>query len=66
MIFRLDAAFRAECERYALRFCCEDCVYFDPRGEGSCAHGFPTERHRAQLEKEDGAELHFCKEFGLR
>jgi hypothetical protein len=65
LIFRLDAALREECERFAFRFCCDDCVHFDPKGEGRCAHGFPIGRHRAQLQQEDGAEVHFCKEFSL-
>jgi hypothetical protein len=65
LIFRLDAAMRAECERHSLRFCCEDCAFFDPRDDGSCAHGLPVVRYRAQLDRDDGAELYFCKEFNL-
>ncbi len=69
---RIDARFRAEAKRYALRFACEDCVYFT--AEEDCAHGYPPAPRRGDLASEDdpsgerwgGArELTFCKEFEL-
>lgn len=40
-----DARFDEDAERFALRFCCEDCGFFDARGE-RCRHGWPTALHR--------------------
>ena len=60
----LHPGFREERERFAFRFCCEDCAYF-MRGE--CAHAWPNEEHRlAAYEDETRRELVFCKEFELR
>ncbi len=64
MTFRLDATLKDEGERYRLKLCCEDCALFDPRGAGSCVHGYPTERHREAALK-DGEPVFFCKEFSL-
>ena len=59
----LDEAFRAQDERYALRWNCEHCTRFDPATDG-CAHGYPTKTHRrAGRATED---LTFCKEFEAR
>jgi hypothetical protein len=54
--------FDRERERFALKCACEDCAHFD-RASDSCAHEWPTERHR-QAAFSDG-ELVFCKEFEL-
>jgi hypothetical protein len=56
--------FRADCERFALRFTCEHCALFDPEQE-SCSHGFPTEEHRLSYYEAEGAPLVFCKDFEL-
>ena len=54
----VDARLRAEANRFALRFACEDCAQFCPaRG---CAHGYPLAPRRRDLESD---EIVFCKEF---
>jgi len=55
--------FVAERQRYDLRFCCEDCAYLT--AEGSCAHGWPQEEHRAAYYEGPRETLTFCKEFEL-
>lgn len=64
MIFELDATLSAERERYRLKLCCEDCAFFDARGEGSCVHGYPSDRHRESAMRA-GESIFFCKEFSL-
>ncbi|HMR06546.1 MAG TPA: hypothetical protein PKA88_12235 [Polyangiaceae bacterium] len=60
---KVDATFRAQAKRYALRFCCEDCAHFELERE-RCAHEYPTEDHRRRdLEKSE--VVVFCKEFEL-
>lgn len=59
-----DEAFRAERERFALRFTCEDCALWDPATD-RCAHGFPTHEHRATRYDDPHASVVFCKEFEL-
>jgi hypothetical protein len=56
----LLASFRGEAARYALRFTCPHCAYFDPERE-MCAHGYPTDEHR----REDADPVVFCKEMEL-
>lgn len=58
-----DARFRAQRERYRLKWNCEDCALFDRRV--GCAHGFPTERHRKSRYDDPTADLLFCKDFEL-
>lgn len=68
MIIPQDALFREESERFALRWNCEDCQRFmgdDAEGQGHCAHGFPTERHRRKRYEDPAADVLFCKEFEL-
>ncbi len=69
-------SFVEEQRRYALRFTCEHCTYFDVTLE-RCMHGYPNAEHRtsrydagsAQGESEvaesPDAQLIFCKEFEL-
>jgi hypothetical protein len=64
MIIPQDEQFRREREQYALRFNCEDCAMFEP-ANGSCAHGYPTERHRKARYEDPDANVLFCKEFDL-
>ena len=64
MIIPQDALFRRERERFALRFTCEDCALFDAR-DASCAHGYPTEPHRAARYDDPDAPVIFCKDFDL-
>ena len=59
----VDQELRSEAARFALRFTCEHCAHFEP-GAGACAHGYPTEAHRA-LELARLTSLEFCKEFEL-
>lgn len=59
-----DATFRAERNRYALRFTCEDCALFDDVRE-RCAHGFPTDEHRAARYVDSASAVVFCKDFEL-
>ncbi|MCA9669455.1 MAG: hypothetical protein KC503_27860 [Myxococcales bacterium] len=67
MRVRRGQAFRQEVERYGLRFCCEDCAFFDDDSE-RCAHGWPTEEHRrARYEHGEPDDwVLYCKEFELR
>jgi hypothetical protein len=64
------SSFDDESERFSLRFCCEDCAYFDGSA-ARCRHDWPTELHRrahycVELPRTDAAgELVFCKEFEL-
>lgn len=61
----LRPGFREERERFAFRFCCEDCCYLLP--DGDCAHAWPNAEHRlAAYEDASRQELVFCKEFELR
>jgi hypothetical protein len=64
MIIEQDERFREERRRYRLRFTCEDCALFDEARE-RCAHGYPTERHRAARYADPTARILFCKEFDL-
>jgi hypothetical protein len=62
----LGPEFRIEWQRYALRFCCEDCTYFCERDQ-RCIHGWPEEEHRLSFYLAPTCdELVFCKEFELR
>jgi hypothetical protein len=57
--------FREEWDRFAFRFCCEDCAHLAP--DGTCAHGWPQDEHRLTFYRTDSCrELVFCKEFELR
>ncbi len=57
--------FQDERVRFALRFSCEQCIYFAVDSE-RCSHGYPNAQHREAHTQTDGAELVFCKEFELR
>lgn len=63
MITPVDERLRREAERFALRFCCEDCAHFAPERR-ACGNGYPTEPHRA-VELRARTALEFCKEFEL-
>jgi len=62
------ADFDEESARFGLRFCCEDCGYFDSSAE-RCRHDWPTSEHRrdryARAADEKPPLLTFCKEFEL-
>jgi len=69
MRLRVDRRrFRRERERFALRFCCEDCAYFLPQVE-RCAHGWPADEHRQgrylEVDRDESIEVVYCKEFEL-
>ena len=51
--------------RFALRFTCEHCALFDPEN-ASCAHGYPTDEHRAARYEAPDVALVFCKDFELK
>ena len=55
--------FRDERGRFALRFTCEHCSYFQVESE-RCTHGYPNAAHR-DAHVADSEELLFCKEFEL-
>lgn len=59
-----DERFRKERARYALRFCCESCAFFDPDTE-LCALGFPNEEHRVAHYRSPDVEIVFCKDYDL-
>lgn len=74
-----DARFDEDAERFALRFCCDHCGFFDEDAE-RCRHGWPTAPHRAARYRtaptadspaessveSSGDTVVFCKEFELR
>ncbi len=60
---KVDAAFRAQASKFGLRFCCEDCAYFDLELE-RCSHGYPTEEHR-RADLAQRQLVVFCKDFEL-
>lgn len=64
MKLRVDRRFVEERERHALRMHCEDCALFDDRAE-RCAHGFPTDEHRAPRPGRELVAIVFCKDFEL-
>jgi len=57
-------AFEEERDRFALRFCCEDCGHYDPRLL-RCSHDWPEELHRAERYLSPTEDVVFCKEFEL-
>ncbi len=56
--------FDEERERFALRFCCEDCGHFN-RTDERCRHDWPNDTHRAAFYERRGDDIDFCKEFDL-
>ena len=61
----VDAELREQTARYALRCCCEECVYLDATTD-CCAHEWPTAEHRrARLASRETTQVVFCKEFEL-
>lgn len=57
---RVDDRLRAEASRFAFRFACPDCAYFDET-HGLCSEGYPLGLHvRRDLER---SEVVFCKLF---
>lgn len=61
---RRDEQFDEESARFALRHCCEDCGYFEPR-TGGCRHFWPNAEHRQEYYQRPGRDVVFCKEFEL-
>jgi hypothetical protein len=59
----VDEQFVEEAGRFALRFSCEHCVYFDPAGE-ICSEGYPNHEHRS-ANLVGRAIVVFCKSFEL-
>jgi hypothetical protein len=53
--------FEDEQDRFALRFCCEDCGHFEQASE-RCRHEWPNDQHRRRFR---GEMVDFCKEFEL-
>jgi hypothetical protein len=58
---RLDPRFRAEAERFSLRFACDDCAHFDAPRE-RCSLGFAAAPRRNAI---DGDTFESCKTFEL-
>jgi hypothetical protein len=56
--------FDAERERFAFRYCCEDCAHFDAPRE-RCRHEWPNELHREREKSLVPEFCDFCKEFEL-
>jgi hypothetical protein len=60
----LGPEFAEERERFAFRFCCEDCAH--RTREGGCAHYWPQQDHRTETYADPARrEIVFCKEFEL-
>lgn len=75
-----DPNFLPERMQYALRHCCEECVFFqespdpsdakdDTRHDATdrrvCAHGWPNDEHRQAHYDAEPDLLVFCKEFEI-
>lgn len=71
-----DPNFLPERMQYALRHCCEECVFFQQSPEPSdakddatdrrvCAHGWPNAEHRQAHYDAEPDLLVFCKEFEI-
>jgi hypothetical protein len=68
MVVLRTPPFDEQATRFALRFTCDDCGYFDPASE-RCRHDWPNALHRrARYERppEPDDEVVFCKEFEVR
>jgi len=63
MITQVDPRFREEAERFALRFACEDCIWYDAEAQ-RCSHAYPNEAHR-RVDLDAVHHVTFCKEFEL-
>jgi hypothetical protein len=76
----LAPTLRQQIDRFSFRFTCDDCAHFARRDDddGVCAHGYPTEEHRATFspvgdrearppvgDREARQWVVFCKEFEL-
>jgi hypothetical protein len=68
----LGPRFQEERRRFAFRFACEDCVYFD-QATPRCAHDYPTQPHRMaafvdasnEVGESEKSPAMFCKEFEI-
>ncbi|AKF06742.1 hypothetical protein [Sandaracinus amylolyticus] len=58
----VDRVFRDERVRYVLKLHCEDCALWDDTRD-ACAHGYPTDEHRAPRDAESDQRVVFCKDF---
>jgi hypothetical protein len=58
---RVDPRLRAETERFAFRFACEDCAHFAERDD-RCSLAYPASPRRIAIEDE---HLELCKAFEL-
>lgn len=56
----VDDQFLSDLRTFALRYRCDDCLYF-ACATVSCAHLWPTEDHRTL--PQPSTEVVFCKEF---
>ncbi len=63
---RVDDRLRVEAATFALRFACDDCVYFES-ARALCSLGYPAAPRRGALDNEahGGEVIEFCKEFDL-
>ena len=59
-----DAIFDEQVARFALRFCCEDCVFFHEDSQG-CVHDFFNDEYCRVYYDESGEWIVFCKDFEL-
>ncbi|MCP4502271.1 MAG: hypothetical protein GY822_20130 [Deltaproteobacteria bacterium] len=64
MFIEMNANFRAQCKKFDLAYCCEECVYFIP-DDKACSIFYPTDEHRRAKFKDmpDGGRVRFCKMF---
>ena len=63
MITELDQPLIDELALYRVRFCCDDCIHYEP-DSAECSLGYPTLAHRAHL-LTPGRTIIFCKTFEL-
>jgi hypothetical protein len=63
MITEVDSRFCSDVVRYDFKYCCEDCVHYEPIGF-ECSLGFSSDPHRARP-LHVGDTVVFCKAFEL-
>ncbi len=63
MITTVDLRFCDDVVQYNFKFCCDDCIHYEPNGF-ECSLGFGTAPHRARRLRVDDTVV-FCKAFEL-
>jgi hypothetical protein len=64
MITAVDFDFCQQVKRFTLRFCCDDCIHYNPAG-GECSLGYCAAPH-VSPSVTPGGNVVFCKTFELK